>query len=112
MPQLEIQAGYQLGIDHYATGDSTFQSQGFSAELDGHVRDSWMIGARYDWFDPSRDTANNEVFGVTAFVNIPLNDGFQIITEFQHIQQKREFLAANTPDLKNDNFQARLIWIW
>jgi len=112
VPQLEIQGGYQLGIDNYATGDSTFQSQGFFVEADGHVRDSWTIGARYDWFDPSKDTEKNEMWGVTAFVNVPLNDGFQCIAEYQHTQKKIEYLMAGADDLKDDNFQLRLIWIW
>lgn len=55
-------------------------------------------GARYDWFHP-RDPTNNARWAFTPYVNIPLQNGLQIIAEFQH----RDFeLAPGTYHRKNE----------
>ena len=66
------------------------------------------LGARYDFFDPSADVDDNELTAVTGFANLALDDGLQGIAEFKHQQRKR----GTIEDLKDDNFQLRVIWIW
>jgi hypothetical protein len=113
MPKLGIQGGYQYGKDHFfdvATGnaDQTFKSQGYFGEVDAPVHEHVTLGARYDFFDPSSDIDDNELTAVTGFANMPLNDGLQGMLEFKHQARKR----GATPDLKDDNLQARVIWVW
>lgn len=112
-PKLEVQGAYQFGQDHFfdtarGNADGTFQSQGFFGELDVPASEHATLGGRYDWFDPSKDKSNNERQRVTVFANLPVNDGLQAIAEYQHVQQKR----AGKADVKDDNFQIRMIWIW
>jgi hypothetical protein len=112
-PKLGIQGGYQYGKDHFfdpavGNADGTFKSQGFFGEADAPMNDHVTLGARYDFFDPSADLDDNELTAVTGFANMAMNDGLQGIAEFKHQQRKR----GTTPDLKDDNFQIRVIWIW
>lgn len=112
-PKLNVQGAYQLGQDNFyntttTKADGTFQSQGLFAEADLPVRDNLTLGGRLDWFDPSKDKDKNDKTGITVFANVPLNDGLQGIAEFQHLQTKR----GAVDDLKDDNFQLRVIWIW
>ena len=111
--KLNVQGAYQVGRDHLydvATGSSsgTFKSQGWFGEVDAPLSEYVTLGARYDMFDPSKDKSDNSKTGLTVFGNMPLNDGLQGIAEFQHIQTQR----AGKDDLKDDNFQLRMIWIW
>jgi len=109
-PQFEVMAGASWGRDNSADTlgtISTFNSQGFFGEADFHPSDITTVGGRFDYFDPSTDIDNNQKWGATAFANVPLNDGLQFIAQFQHVQQKRGTMA----DLKDDNFQLRMIWI-
>jgi hypothetical protein len=112
LPQLELQGAYQIGQDHYFDTDvaatGTFKSKGFFAEADVPWSDRLTFGGRYDWFDPSDLKGSNDRNRITVFTNTPLNDGLQFIAEYQHVAQKR----AAAADLKDDNFQVRLIWIW
>jgi hypothetical protein len=112
-PKFEVQGAYQYGKDHlYDTvtnsAEDTFKSQGWFGELDAPLSERVTLGARYDFFDPSQDKADNTKRGITGFANIPMNDGLQWIAEYQHIQTER----AGRDDLKDDNFQVRMIWIW
>ena len=84
-----------------------FDSKG--AFADGVVFLSQYVtaGLRYDWFHPKYPTHNKQ-WAVTPYVNIPLQNGFQIIAEYQH----RDFeLAPGTFHRQNDTFQARIIFI-
>jgi hypothetical protein len=100
------QAGFQYGTDE--NPDATkFHSKG--AFLDGafSISEKFTVGARYDWFHP-RSTTQNVQWAFTPYVNVPLQNGLQIIGEFQH----RDFeLAPGTYHRKNDTFQVRLILI-
>lgn len=112
-PKVGVQAGYQYGNDHYfdpATGnaDKTFQSAGYFGEVDAPLSEHATLGGRYDLFDPSGDKDKNERTAVTLFANLPLNDGFQGIAEYRHLEQKR----GSSTNLQDDNFQLRVIWIW
>lgn len=110
-PQVELQAGFGWGRDNFVADTlgtiDNFNSQGAFGEVDFHPTDITAVGGRFDWFDPSTDVDNNEMWGATAFVNVPLNDGFQLIFQYQHTQTKR----GSLDDLKNDTAQIRMIWI-
>jgi hypothetical protein len=113
MPKLELQAAYQLGQDHLydpavRSAAGTFKSKGWLGEADVPATPHLTLGARYEQFDPSQDKAQNTRNGVTVFANVPFNDGLQVISEYQHVAQQR----VGKDDLKDDNFQVRLIWIW
>lgn len=112
-PKLEAQAAYQIGQDHFydattASSSGTFKSKGWFAEIDAPVSDMATLGARYDMFDPSDKKIDNNKKSITAFANMPMNDGLQWIAQFQHIQSER----AGKDDLKDNNFQLRMIWIF
>jgi hypothetical protein len=112
-PKVELQGAYQLGQDHYydaAAGSSSarFKSKGFFGEVDLPVASKLTLGGRYAWFDPSDLKDKNDRNAITVFGNVPLEDGLQAIAEYQHLQQHR----GQTADLKDDNFQVRVIWIW
>jgi len=111
-PRFELMGGYAWTRDYVtavakSSGTNSFNGQGFFGEADFHPSDITTAGCRFDYFDPSTDIDNNQITGVTLFYNVPLNDGFQVITEYQHKQQKR----GTMDDLKDDNFQIRFIWI-
>ena len=113
VPKFEVQGAFQVGQDHFydataGNADDTFTSRGFFAEADLPVNERLALGGRYDWFDPSTDADDNLRSGVTIFANMPLNNGFQIISEYRRVMQQQ----ATFDDKTNDNFQARLIWIW
>jgi hypothetical protein len=113
VPKLGLQAGYQYGQDHYydtatQSSDNTFNSRGFFGEVFSPISDHLTVGARYDEFIPSTSKDQNKKNGVTLYGNIPLNDGFQAIAQYQHVQTQR----VGKDDLKDDNFQIRIIWIW
>jgi hypothetical protein len=112
-PKLELQAAYQLGQDHYfdavaASSGGTFKSKGYFGEIDVPLHAKLTVGGRYAWFDPSDLKDRNDRSAITVFGNVPLDDGLQAIAEYQHLQQHR----GQTADLKDDNFQLRVIWIW
>jgi len=112
-PKVDLQAAYQWGQDHFydpvrRSKAGTFKSRGYFGEVDADLNAHLTVGARYDWFDPSDRKAGNEKRGFTLFANAPMNNGVQAIAEYQHVQQKR----GTAPDLKDDNFQIRFIWIF
>lgn len=104
--QALVLAAFQHGRDHLTSG-KTFESRGFFGEVDFPLSEYATPGIRYDWFDPSTDKSKNELRGITAFVNIPLNNGLQFITEYQHKNTKR----GTAPDRTDDAFQIRFIFI-
>lgn len=104
--KLHVLAGFQHGRDHIATGE-TFNSRGAFGEVDVPIDQYATAGVRYDWFDPATNKATNELKGITTFVNVPLQNGFQFIAEYQHKNTKRGLL----PEKTDDAFQLRLIFI-
>jgi hypothetical protein len=98
--------GYQHGQDHNPDG-STFSSTGAFVEGTYLINKHATAGARYDWFHPNT-SVNNKQWAFTPYVNIPLQNGFQIIAEYQ----RRDFeLAPGTFHRHNDTFQLRMIYI-
>jgi hypothetical protein len=110
--QLILVAGGQTGSDKTYTSVAGFgddsKSNGFFGEGDVDLnRCGWLAG-RYDWFDPSDQKDDNEIWAATISLNKPFNNGLQIISEYQHKLTKQGAIA----DRKDDAFQTRLIWIW
>jgi hypothetical protein len=98
--------GYNYGRDHNADG-TTFNSNGAFVEGSYSITKYATAGARYDWFHPNTSVSNKQ-WAFTPYLNIPLQNGFQIITEYQ----RRDFeLAPGTYHRHNDTFQLRMIYI-
>jgi len=107
--------GYQYGRDETPVSPSTFPanaalttftSNGVFAEGAFTISDYFTAGVRYDRFHPNTEKLNTQ-WAITPYVNIPLNNGFQIIAEYQH----RNFELDATHDRQNDTFQVRVIFI-
>jgi hypothetical protein len=108
-------AGYEIGHDHTPVNPAafptvgaltTFTSRGAFADAVFPVNQFLTAGLRYDWFHPNTAKLNRQ-WAFTPYVNIPLNNGFQIIAEYQH----RDFQLDATHSRKNDTFQMRVIFI-
>jgi hypothetical protein len=106
VPKATLLGGYQWGRDNLA-GGGTFSSRGAFGEVDVPVHQYATVGVRYDWFDPAKDKADNEVRGVVGFVNVPLQNGFQVIGEYQN----KRTLRGTNPDRTDNLFQIRFIFI-
>ena len=105
--KVTLLGGVQRGRDDLATG-GRFTSLGAYGEATVPVfNDITFAGVRYDWFDPARRKSNNEIQGLTAYINAWYRDMFRFVVEYQRRNQQRGLLAD-----KNDNaFQVRLIFI-
>lgn len=115
--RLNLLGGYQQGDDKYTIGsaEKTSTSKGFFGEADADLTHDYHLGGRYDSFDPSDKAEKDKVQAVTVAVNKPLNNGLQIIAEFQHKlteQQGTKPSGGAYPDKKEEKFQIRGIWIW
>ncbi|HYU79523.1 MAG TPA: hypothetical protein VEK56_11095 [Vicinamibacterales bacterium] len=106
LPKLHLLAAIQQGRDHLVQG-GTLTSRGYFVEADSPLHEYATAGVRYDWFDPSRNKADNQLRGVFAFLNVPLQNGLQFIAEYQN---KKTFRGAQ-PDRTDNVFQIRLIFI-
>lgn len=106
--KLSLLYGTQYGRDQIGSGGS-FGSLGHFAEANVRVlNDLSVIGARVDWFDPSRSKGQNEMLGVTPFVNVWLRSQLRISAEYQRLEARRGFMQPN----RRDNvFQMRFYWI-
>jgi len=103
---LQLFGAYQYGRDHTA-GQTTFSSAGTFVEAAVPIKRMTSAGIRYDWFDPARPKAGNEINGVTAYLNAWFFSQLRIVTEYQHKRSKREPLPLQT----DDAFQVRVIYI-
>jgi hypothetical protein len=108
-------AGFHYGRDTAPANPGTFPTGGLlkfdskGAFVEGafSINDYATAGLRYDWFRP-RYPMRNMQWAVTPYVNIPLQNGFQIIAEYQ----RRNFeLPPGTFHRQNDSFQMRVIFI-
>jgi hypothetical protein len=106
IPKLLVLGGVQTGRDHTVTA-STFDSRGAFVEADVPFHQFATAGARYDWFDPARNKADNSLRGIFAFVNIPLQNGLQFIAEYQNKNTKQ----GTGPERTDNIFQIRFIFI-
>jgi hypothetical protein len=108
-------AGYQYGRDDIPVSPATFPA---NSALDKFTSNGAFVegaytlhqyvtgGVRWDRFHPNTARLNTS-WAVTPYVNIPLQNGFQIIAEYQH----RDFQLDATNSRQNDTFQVRVIFI-
>ena len=111
------QGGYQYGRDTIPVSAATFpvnpalkkfDSKGAFADGSYMFNQYFTAGCRYDWFKPKYAVSTfNTQWAVTPYVNIPLQNGFQVIAEYQH----RDFQLNASNHRQNDTFQARMIFI-
>jgi hypothetical protein len=108
-------AGYHHGRDEtpvnptaFSTNSALqkFSSTGSFAEGTYSVNQYMAGGVRYDRFRPNTGRPSTQ-WAVTPYVNIPLNNGFQLIAEYQH----RDFQLDASHHRQNDTFQVRIIFI-
>jgi len=106
--RVSLLGGVQYGRDDISTGGN-FSSLGNFAEANVKiVNDISVAGLRFDWFDPARNKSNNEITGITPYINVWLRSQLRIAVEYQHIVTRRGPIEAN----RRDNiFQLRLYWI-
>lgn len=104
--RLHLFTGYERGRDRTAAG-GRFSSTGAFAEASVPVSKLSAAGARYDWFDPAREMADNELRGVTAYVNAWFYSQLRVVAEYQH----RETKHGAAPSREDDTFQVRFIYI-
>ena len=103
---LQLFGAYQYGRDH-TSSHAAFSSAGTFVEAAVPVKRMTSAGLRFDWFDPARPKAGNEINGVTAYVNAWFFSQLRIVAEYQHKRTKREPLPMQT----DDAFQLRVIYI-
>jgi hypothetical protein len=111
------QGGVQYGRDTIPVSPATFpvdaalkkfDSKGAFVEGAFMYSDYLTAGVRYDWYKPKYAVSTfNTQWAITPYVNIPLQNGFQIIAEYQH----RDFQLNAANHRQNDTFQARVIFI-
>lgn len=105
--RLTLFSGVMRGSDDLALG-GRFRSLGAYVEATTPViNDLTHAGVRYDWFDPARNKANNEVNGVTVFVNAWYREMFRFVGEYRHLDVKQGLATTR----KDHAFQFRLIFI-
>jgi hypothetical protein len=104
--RLHLLAGIQGGRDETATADH-FGSRGVFAEAAVPIVPLTAAGVRYDWFDPARNNADNELRGITAYLNAWFREQFRVVAEYQHKHTRRGPLPAQD----DDAFQIRFIYI-
>ena len=103
--RLQLLGGVQCGRDHLAIG-KTFSSEGTFVEVAVPVNKLSSAGIRYDWFDPARGKVNNELRGITAYVNAWFYSQIRIVAEYQH----KRTLRGLAPEQREDAFQVRFIY--
>jgi hypothetical protein len=103
--RLQLLGGVQRGRDRLATG-KTFASGGAFVEVAVPVNKLSAAGIRYDWFDPARGKVNNELRGITAYVNAWFYKQIRIVAEYQH----KRTLRGLAPEQRDDSFQVRFIY--
>jgi hypothetical protein len=107
---VNLEAGYGEGKE--SPDDSTLspnagKSKGVFGEVDLHAIPSLAIAVRYDEFDPSDKTSNDKITAETLAANYYITSGLQVIAEYQH--KETEKTAGKN---KDDNVEARMIFIW
>jgi hypothetical protein len=104
--RLHLFGAYQYGRDH-AFNKATFSSAGTFVEAAVPIKGMTAAGVRYDWFDPARPKANNEISGITTYVNAWFFSQLRIVAQYQHLRTERELAPVQT----DDAFQLRIIYI-
>jgi hypothetical protein len=104
--RVHLLGGFQRGRDHRATGEA-FASEGAFVEAAVPINELTAIGVRCDWFDPARDSVNNQSKGITAYLNAWFYNQFRVVIEYQRKNTKRD----SAPEQRDDAFQVRFIYI-
>lgn len=119
--KLSAQAGVEMGSDAVfdgatkAVADTSRKSFGFFGSADYAVSENCWLGARYDMFNPNTGGKDNKVTAMTAFANIPLDNGVQFIAQYQYRQNRKGARYSDADVVKQDvshNFEVRTIVIW
>ncbi len=110
---LALQAGGQLGIDHYfdaaeGSTNKTFLSGGAFGEVLVPIIPGLTAGARYDYCDPASNKDGNEIHAATAVINWTHSTGLQLIGEYSFVDTA---LGAGKSDRQNHSLQLRMIFI-
>jgi hypothetical protein len=105
--------GGALGMDQYynpASGSTKgrFGSGGGFGEIDLYAHPQATLAGRFDWYDPSDRKKDNEVWAATGAVNVPFNNGFQLVGQYQYKLTKQGTAA----DKKEHLAQLRAIVIF
>jgi hypothetical protein len=100
------QAGFQWGRDTNPNG-TKFNSRGAFVEGSYQFGEKLTAGLRYDFWKPKYAANAFGQWAVTPYVSIPLQNGFQVIAEYQH----RDFQINAANHRQNDTLQARIIFI-
>ena len=100
--------GLQRGRDTIGSG-GRFSSLGqFGEVMVRVINDISALGARYDWFDPARIKDENEITGLTTYMNLWLHKELRVTPEYQHVVQKN---GPGQPNRVDNRFQLRLYWV-
>ena len=100
--------GLQRGRDTIGSG-GRFSSLGqFGEVMVRVINDISALGARYDWFDPARIKDENEMTGLTAYMNLWLHRELRVTPEYQYVVQKN---GPGQPNRVDNRFQLRLYWV-
>ncbi|MFQ5719286.1 MAG: hypothetical protein ACE5IK_07030 [Acidobacteriota bacterium] len=99
---------YSWGEDRDAFTRTTAENEGWFLEVDGYLSETLGVGVRYDMFDPSDLIDSNDVTAISAFINMPANNGLQWIAEYKH--RTTEHMTG--PDQDEDSVNVRAIYIW
>jgi len=103
--RLHLLGGVERGTDHLPTGEK-FSSEGAFAEATVPINELTAAGIRYDWFDPARKKENDELAGITVYVNAWFYSQFRIVAEYQHKNTKHGL----APEQHDNALQLRLIY--
>ncbi|HKE56516.1 MAG TPA: hypothetical protein VKB46_07440 [Pyrinomonadaceae bacterium] len=106
--KVSLLGGIQYGRDEIGSGGH-FSSLGDFAEANVKIlNDISVAGVRFDWFDPARVKSNNEITGITPYINIWLRSQLRIAAEYQYQVTRR---GPIEPNRRDNIFQLRLYWI-
>jgi len=105
---VQLLGAYSGGRDTYKVTDASIDNKGFFVELDNMFNENVGAGARFDWFDPSDKASDDITEAISAFVNVPLNNGIQFIAEYKYAKTER----GTNPDEKDNSVNIRSIYIF
>jgi len=102
---LMLLGGFERGQDHLETG-TAFWSGGFFGSAEVPIGQNASLGVRYDFFDPARNKADNEVKGVSTFATLFTNSGMRVTAEFQH----KDTIRGTSPHRYDNGFTTRIAY--
>jgi hypothetical protein len=106
--KFRLLGGYQTGEDTNPLG-VTYKSKGYFGEVSSSINEKLTVGTRFDRFQPTDLVNSVDKKGITAYANMPFQDGWQMIAQVQKVDTDQGVGAATK---KENKFQLRLIWIF